>query len=279
MKRILILLTGICFALTSRAQVDSTKTQTDSTRNESDTIRVGTMIIIKKGGHAGNDEEVTIHRRHSYKPQNLTTNWFILDFGFNQVNDQTNYAQAIANGFLPAGATSDWFNQRNGKSVNVNIWPFMQRLNLIKHVVNLNYGIGIELNNYRYTNNIVFQRTKTPLVLMDTISFSKNKLAADYLTVPVMLNFNLTPQYRRGFGLSVGMSFGYLYSSRQKTVSAERGKNKFHDSFDLNTWKVSYIAELNLGPVRVYGSYATNSMFKNALDQTPYNFGIRLSSW
>ena len=155
----------------------------------------------------------------------------------------------------------------------------MQRLNLVKHVVNLQYGVGIELNNYRYTNDIVYQKTKNPLVLMDTINYSKNKLAADYFTIPVMLNFNFTPKQRQGFGISVGMSFGYLYSSRQKTVSEEHGKSKYHDSFDMNTWKISYIGEVSLGPVKIFGSYATKSMFKNALNQTPYNFGLRFSSW
>jgi hypothetical protein len=36
---------------------------------------------------------------------------------------------------------------------------------------------------------------------------------------------------------------------------------------------------LNLGAVRLYGSYALNNLHKNGLEQTPYNFGIRFSSW
>ena len=37
------------------------------------------------------------------------------------------------------------FKLKTVKSVNVNIWFFMQRLNLIKHYVNLKYGLGLEL--------------------------------------------------------------------------------------------------------------------------------------
>jgi hypothetical protein len=36
---------------------------------------------------------------------------------------------------------------------------------------------------------------------------------------------------------------------------------------------------LNLGPVKLYGSYAMKSMWEKGLDQTPYNVGIRLSNW
>jgi hypothetical protein len=153
----------------------------------------------------------------------------------------------------------------------------MQRLNLVKHFVNLKYGAGIELNNYKYQDNIRFQKTNKPEVIMDVVDYKKNKLAADYITVPVMLNFNFAPSKKNGFGFSAGASAGYLYSSRQKTVGGGKGKVKYHDDYDLRDFKISYIAELVFGPIKLYGSYATQSMFKNSLDQTPYNFGIRLS--
>jgi hypothetical protein len=114
---------------------------------------------------------------------------------------------------------------------------------------------------------------------MDTIVYSKNKLATDYVTIPLMLNFNFTPHRRHEFGISVGASAGYLYSSRQKLISDEFGKQKTHNSFDLNPWKISWVAEVQLGPVKLYGSYATQSMFKKGLDQVPYTAGIRLSNW
>jgi hypothetical protein len=114
---------------------------------------------------------------------------------------------------------------------------------------------------------------------MDNVDYRKNKLAADYITVPIMLNFNFTPHNNRNaFGFSAGVSGGYLYSSRQKTVGGEQGKKKFRDDYDLRKFKLAYIGELSLGFVKLYGSYATRSMFENTLDQTPYSFGLRLST-
>jgi hypothetical protein len=74
-----------------------------------------------------------------------------------------------------------------------------------------------------------------------------------------MLNFNFTPQKKQGFGFSAGVSGGYLYSARQKTKDGGK-KNKTKDDFDLNQWKLSYIGELNMGPLKLYGSYATKSL-------------------
>jgi len=255
-------------AMTSMAQVDTTKEQVD-------TLHVGNMVIIKKGGD--NDPQVS-YRRH-YRPSPISTNWGILDIGFANYDDQTNYSSSEAQAFAP-GSTSDWFKVRQGKSVNVNIWIFMQRLNIYKNVVNLKYGFGVELNNYRYSKPIKYETDPKTMVVYDTTTtYSKNKLAADYVTIPMMLNFNFTPTRRNGFGLSVGASAGYLYNARQKTITAAAGKQKNHDDFDLRDWKISYIAELQLGPIKLYGSLATESMFEKGLNQVPYNVGIRLSNW
>lgn len=278
MKRILILLTGISFALTSLAQIDSTKKEQ---KPESDTIRIGNILIIKNGKNNDPDNDgdttVTISRPRHRKSSNI--NWFIVDLGVSQFNDKTNYPGAVAGGYLAPGLNEESFNLRNGKSINVNIWLFMQRMHLVKNVVNLKYGLGIEMNNYRFTEDIRFRKSGLPIVVMDTVNFSKNKLAADYLTIPMLLNFNFTPDRNRGLGLSVGASVGYLYNSRQKTIGGSAGKRKEHDDFDLEKWKLSYIAELQLGPIKLYGSYATKSMFKKGLDFTPYNIGFRLSNW
>jgi hypothetical protein len=222
------------------------------------------------------------HWDNHAKPSNLSTNWLIVDLGFTNYTDKTNYSSATAQAYAPGG-NSNWFNLKNNKSVDVNIWLFMQRLNMINHVVNLKYGLGIELNNYRYQDNIVFltnPSTQATYVIQDTISFSKNKMAVNYVTVPLMLNFNFTPSLREGFGISVGISAGYLYNSHQKLISSQFGKQKTQDDFDLNPWKLSWIAEAQLGPIILYGSLATKSMFNSqGLDQIPYTFGIRLSKW
>src|SRR5579863_7294829 len=151
MKRKFLLLALLCLSMASWAQTDTTQKN-----NEKDTIRVGNMLIVKDGKFSSGDgtEVITRHYHRYYKPSNVSTNWCIIDLGFANYNDKTNYGGIPAQQFAP-GATSDWFNLRNGKSVDVNIWLFIQRLNLISHVVNLKYGLGIELNNYRYSSPIV----------------------------------------------------------------------------------------------------------------------------
>jgi hypothetical protein len=210
----------------------------------------------------------------------------IFDFGFSNFNDNTDYTSPAAQSYAP-GSNESWFQLKDGKSRNVNVWIFMQKLNVVKHVVNLKYGVGLELNNYFYKRPVRYSDNppaivNPPIVTLDNTpdrSYSKNKLAADYLTVPMMLNFNFTPRRKNGFGFSAGVSFGYLYSARNKYENSDEGKKKVKDDFDMEKWKLSYIGELSLGPVRFYASYATKSMYERGLDMTPYNFGIRFSNW
>ncbi|MEO6548502.1 MAG: outer membrane beta-barrel protein [Ferruginibacter sp.] len=267
---------------------------------EADTIRIGNIIITKNGNRTNDDKEerrhntnISIGRSRHTKPSNVSTNWGIVDLGFANYSDETNYAAAGSYLYNRAGATpigkSD-FKLNTGKSVNVNIWFFMQRLNLIKQHVNLKYGLGLELNNYRYRssanisyleqNPYVNGQASSPVIIRDSIHFTKNKLAADYVTVPLMLNFSTSPGYtNKGLSLSVGVSAGYLYSQRNKQISEERGKQKNRGDYDLERFKLSYIAEVGLGPVRLYGSYSPKSFYSTGLDMKPYTFGIRLSNW
>jgi hypothetical protein len=278
MKRIFTLCILLCTAWAGFAQTDSTATKTD-------TIKIGGMTIIRKPGTYDDnrkDKKIIFSNRKRSKPSNISTNWFIFDLGFANYNDQSNYTTAASSGFIDNGMSKDDFKLRTGKSVNVNIWVFMQRMNMIKHVVNLKYGLGLELNNYRYDNKTIrFQENPTHIGIdpaLATVNIKKNKLAADYITVPLMLDFNFTPGRGRGFGISAGISAGYLYSARQKT-KIDGKVDKLKDDFDLERWKLSYIGELSLGIVKLYGSYAMNSMWSKGLDQRPYNVGLRFSNW
>ncbi|MEI6947908.1 outer membrane beta-barrel protein [Paraflavisolibacter sp. H34] len=280
MKKLLMTAGALVVCLASFAQADSTQSKKDTTivREESDTIRIGGTIIIKKRSTT-EKKEVHVMTHKKKRSGGPSTSWLAVDLGFANFRERSNYAAAAAQGMVQPGLTKDNLDLRTGKSVNVNVWLFFQRLPLVKKVVNLKYGLGVELNNYRFDNETVAFRKNPTFIALDNSyqDVRKNKLAADYVTVPMMLNFNLTPRMKYGFGFSGGLSAGYLYSSRQKIKNNDGGKFKVRDDFDLRRWKLAYVGELNLGPARLYGSYALKNMWEKGLDQRPYTVGIRLS--
>ena len=289
--KLLPLLTLLFTSLFVTAQSDTNRVFT-----QTDTVRIGKIEIIKyedktEGGHS----KIIFRSKSSRKTfSKVSTNWFVFDFGFSNYIDKTDYGNTgnflyNRQGTAPLGKSD--FNLNTGKSLNVNVWFFMQRINLIKKNVNLKYGLGIEYDNYRYntSSNLSYLernsylnslQAPSPVVIRDSISFSKNKLALNYITVPLMLNFiTNSANSKKGLSLSMGLSAGYLYGVRNKQKSEEKGKEKNRGDYDLERFKLSYIAEMGLGPVRLYGSYSPNSIFSKGLVMKPYTIGIRLSNW
>lgn len=289
MKRLVCLLALAWIGNSAFAQKDSTTTNTD-------TVKVGNFIIIKKNKGNTPSEDYERSRNNSYelrverrprRRSNISTNWWIMDLGFANWRDQTDYASAQAGNYFKVLRPADGpvnqnsFKLINGKSSNVNIWFFMQKLNVVKHVVNLKYGLGLEMYNYRFDTRISFRKDPQPFVFNDSIAFTKNKLYVEYLTIPLMININTTPDSRRGLSFSAGISAGYLLNSRNKQVSGERGKQKIKGDFNFEPWRIATVAEVGLGPVRLYGSYSLNRLQKDVtrVEQYPYTVGIRFSNW
>ena len=207
MKKIYLLAILCAMVLASNAQTKPTKKDTTTYKPAyNDTIRIGSILIIKKNKKAKGDTTTIIANNIKKTNPKISTNYLIFDIGFANFNDNTNYANAgsyvVNKAGAPAFNASD-LKLKAGKSININIWLFMQKYALVKNNVNLIYGLGMELNNYGFRSPISFkengtipysggQQTNAPFVFRDSISFSKNKLAADYLTVPLMLNFGTT---------------------------------------------------------------------------------------
>jgi hypothetical protein len=271
--------------------------KTDSLKVKEDTLKMGSLIIVGKGISEGVNKlgkaiegidikkiaETASDVLKKKKPKKVSTNWFVYDIGFAGYNDNTNYATSAAQAFVkPAGsvpASKGDFALKTSRVSNFNLWFFMQRVSIIKSVLNLKYGFGIESNNYFFKTGITYVDDINVYAMRGGLNeLSKNKLVANYLTVPVMLNINTNPMKgKRGFQFSAGVSGGYLSSARQKQ-KGPGGTDKTKSNFNLEQFKLSYVAELGLGPVKLYGSVASNPMHQYGVEQVPYTLGLRFSN-
>jgi hypothetical protein len=295
MKRIYFLAALCALATTTFAQESTTKDSSINKPSRKDTIRIGSILIVKS--RKGNKIDST-SSWESYKEEKrnrkIITNYFILDLGFANWDDQTNYANAgssiVNRPGTPAFSAED-MRLRAGNSANVNLWLITQKISLSKQNISLKYSLGLEWNNYSFRSTTSFKEggllpngtglsTNAPFIFRDSISLSKNKLNLKYITIPLMLNFCTNKQ--KGLprlSASIGISAAYLIRERNKQNSSEKGKQDNQGDYDLQRFKFSYIAEVGLGSVRLYGSYSPKSLFEKGLDIRPYAFGIRFSNW
>jgi hypothetical protein len=293
MKHLLTTAALMMAALIAHTQTDTTKVETETP----DTIRVGGMVIInKKGTDPGtvnepptSDSDVGAYFKKVYKnknPRRLATSWLNFDFGFNNYIDRTDYTTAAAKDYARAVRpgespyTKEDLRVDPGKSINFNLWIVKQRYGISRDSkFNAKWGLMLETNNYRYEVENSYVNDTRPYVFRDSLTLSKNKLAMDYLTVPLMIGINTKPNAENGFAASVGISIGYLYSSRNKQVSSELGKRQNRGNFGFEPWKFQYIGEIGLGIVKLYGSYSPQTFYVRGLDIAPYNVGLRFGEW
>ena len=163
MKRTLMALAAMLLAASTFAQTtdSSYNAVADTTgRGGPDTLRVGNFIIVKQSKYRGLNNEQNTYDKHrrivvltnphaygydsNYSKHTFTTNWLVFDLGFANINDKTDYEEANNSDYLRriSGAGEKPFTASDlklrTKSSNVNIWAFVQRLNIAKNALNLN---------------------------------------------------------------------------------------------------------------------------------------------
>jgi hypothetical protein len=297
MKYIITTFAAICCATMLNAQITTTL-PIDTAKQAQ---RGKTSLSIGSGGiRLSKDrpdkqthlDEVTIgsEAKENSVDRGFEVQFGMLDLGINTLHDNTDYKTAAARNFLrvdDAYANAELFSLRTSKSVNVNVYPIMVKARLYKSArqkITLATGIGLQLYNFRFTKPVSYRADPTSGVVLDSISFSKNKLAFNYLTVPLMINAKTKiagggmGKDNSGYWLTygVGISGGYLLSSWTKQVSDERGKDKNHDPFNFRKTNLCVNGELGLdGYLRLYASYQLTSLHETALDQHPFSIGLR----
>ena len=299
-----------------KLSIDTIRTGSDTVLTGSDTLKIGSILIVnKKEAEAPNFKTIIKIGDASYgrpkdgdygwikgdfkktrveinntpkKLKNTETNWWIFDLGFANIVDKSPTLYWLAANpnslpFYPGPVMSpENFSLNNKKSTNVNVWVVTQKLNLYQHKINLKYGLGVEMFNFRFDKPISFREDITNNVKYDVVSFTKNKLLVRYLTVPVQINFSPNPTNKKAFYASIGMSAGYLWNAKNKQISGERGKEKFRGNFNLNDWRFATIGELGLGALRLYGSFSNSNLFNNNqsfIDMQPFAIGLRFSKF
>lgn len=206
----------------------------------------------------------------------------MLDLGFNYLDDKTDYTTAAAQNFLdvdPALKNKNLFSLREGKSINVNIYPVMLKARLLKtkrQRLYVTLGAGLQIYNFRFNKPIAYLNETEPSVIMDSIAFTKNKLGVTYLSVPLMVTAKTKLSKELWLVYGAGISAGYRIASWTKQISGERGKDKNHDQFNFNNFNACVNGEIGIdGWLRLYASYQLTALHDNALDQYPYAIGVR----
>lgn len=267
----------------------STATYAQNTKSATDTSKrkMSTFLTIGDGsGLMISRDSVDEHGKRKHKEEEaFSVSWLSgLDIGFNRIQDKTDYNSTAAKTFLHVSdnlKNSDLFDLRTTKSINVNIWPLIVKYRLINgknDKMYLKSGLGLQLYNFSFDKPVTYSNNPSPAVVMDSGTYKKNKLAFDYLTIPLELTFKTRiGDSKKWLVYGVGLTGGYLLESWTKQVSSQFGKQKDHDNFNFQNFNSCVTAEIGIdGEISLFASYQLTSLQSYGLNQHPFTIGIRL---
>lgn len=221
------------------------------------------------------------------------------DFGFNNIIDNTNYNGSLSGQNIVAQDTilrpinENDLNLRNGRSINFNFWPLWLKQDIAHHNVQIETGLGFQFFNYRFDTKVThsdnvpvansigtsqpsfdlagagFEDIRNPEQLQGK---AKNKLGVSYVSIPLMLRFNSNKKKGHRYFFGAGVIGSYKLKSWTKFYGEKSSGN-----YGINDLMTQVTAEMGVtGIIKLYGTYALQSMYSNGLDRQPFAIGIRL---
>jgi hypothetical protein len=261
----------------------------ENTTNEAPKKKKRTITISNEGISVDNADDTAKAQVGKVKSEHkeehsggFYSKFFMLDLGVNMLNDATVYTDPTVVNYLNVPAVKrneNLFDLRPSKSINVNIYPVMVKFLALKtgrQRVYVSTGLGFQVYNFRYEDNLTY--TKSPNgIIIDSIAFRKNKLAVNYLNIPLMITGKTRLYKDHWLTYGVGGTVGYRISSWNKQISDERGKQKTHGNFDLSDYNACITGEFGFdGALRFFASYQLTPLYTNGIEQYPICVGLRI---
>jgi hypothetical protein len=157
-------------------------------------------------------------------------------------------------------------------------------IGIVKKYVGITTGLGLQFNNYRLnSNNRLIGDSAKLTYFTDTIKYKKNKLMATYLTLPLILEFQVPVNHKKDWiHLGVGAVGSLRMGTHTKQVfdlNGEQNKEKQRDDFHLSTFQYGLTGRLGYNNTSIFVNYSLSSLLKTGEgpELYPWSAGISFS--
>lgn len=186
--------------------------------------------------------------------------WSGFEFGMNTFLDY--------NGKMQLPDDAKLFSLNTGKSWAFH-WNFLQiNAGIFRNKVGLVTGLGINFNNYNFEKQVKINSRDSSfsyLTLDNVNSYKKNKLFISYLTMPLILEFQLHKKARPAkttFFLSAGVIGSVKIASRQKQIYADNQVYIDKNDFNLNPLNLDATARIGNNSFTLFANYGITTLFE-----------------
>jgi hypothetical protein len=228
--------------------------------------------VIDKPGHHTRIQTVREPRT------DFKGHWAGFDLGL------TNFFSTPFDSELPSDGR--WMDLNSGKSVSVgmNLVQYSIGLQKVKDNFGIVTGLGWTINNYRFDSRNIMIRNDDGITTYRVAerNVEKNKLVTSYLTIPVLLEFQLPARTGdKDFFISAGVYGGFRLGTHTKVVYSENGdreKEKGRDDYNVNAFKYGLMAKLGYKWINLYARCDMTPLLESGRgpEVYPWTVGVTL---
>lgn len=254
--------------------------------DDSDTtkIRIGRKQINIIDGWNGTRVRIEKVRRwdpktNAYRKPAFRGHWSGFEMGINAFGneDYSNY---------PLG-TDEFMDLNLAKSIAVNLNFLQYDISLQKTKTNIGLvtGMGLEWNNYRFDQDMTLQEIDGKIapdyVTYQDASIKKSKLTSLYLTVPLLMEFQIPIKNNHKIHMAAGFVGGLRLGTHTKVKYKRKGnshKDKDRDDYNLRAFRYSAQVRLGYRAINIFATYGMTDLFRKnkGPELTPYTIGLTL---
>ena len=202
--------------------------------------------------------------------------WAGVDLGFTMLmNDNFN------TGF----ATTPYWKNDPARSIVWNLNLLEHKFNFGTPFVGLTTGVGFSFTSVAFRDGYIINSSADSLfAVLDTVNtYSKNKLKASYLTIPLLLEFNTNTNSDKNFYLAAGVVGGVRMTSKIKRNGEFADGKEFEErekgTYSLSPFKLDAALRMGYGSFGVFANYSLLPLFESGktVEVYPLTFGLSLN--
>lgn len=201
--------------------------------------------------------------------------WEGMDLG---VNGLLTYDNQIS---MPQGLESMDLNYAKSYVFGLNMWQ--KNIHVYRNNVNLGTGIGLTWYHYNFRGSYTLQpNVPYTFSINDSLNYSKNRLNACYVNIPLFLEFNTNNEdASRSFHIGGGVQAGYnVFRNKVKQkyeLDGRTYKRKIKDDYNVNPFKIDLIGRIGYGSFSIFGTYSLTPLFEENKGPRVYPFTAGIS--
>lgn len=268
MKKLLTLITIGLVTLGAQAQ----EKKADTTKLKFSGVRIWIIEDIEKADTVQTAKADTTKKK---KKDHAFNNWNGIGLGVNGYLNE--------DGKMEMPKNYEFLELNYNKSLSFHLNFADVQVPIIKNYVSLVSGLGLEFNNYSFRRPITLNAFSDSVAAFtdSTISYSKNKLKASYIEIPLLIHFNTGKKQSKSFHFAVGGYAGYKLGSRTKqfyTIDGYEYEIRKKSDYNLAPFRYGATVRAGYGNCTLFANYAMSELFEGNKGPvlTPFTVGISI---